>query len=77
MKDYCCLFCGRDYKRDPSHTYGYSATKFCGDLCHVKFHNEMGRNIFDNDIALLKRSKKSYSDRSDLYNKVNKHNKIV
>lgn len=54
--------------------HGYSRAQDYAPYCSEECLNNKTMN---NDIAVLNSNKSDYNNRSDIYNKVNKHNKLA
>jgi hypothetical protein len=70
-ESFTCPCCKATKSISPhGYTRGQEYAPYCSESCLTK-------KTMSNDVDVLKNNKSDYSNRSDIYNKVNKHNKIA
>lgn len=72
-----CEYCGKGHDVTLQKGRGAQGRKaYCSDDCYAK---DKGGTVvvLKNDVDLLKGVKGDYENRSDLFNKVNNHNKVA
>lgn len=68
---FTCPCCGTTKSISPhGYTKGQEYAPYCSDTC-------LTNKTKANDIAVLQGTTTDYTKRSDIYNKVNKHNKLA